>query len=314
MSSGYSTLANNGKHCVPYAVERIADSRGRTIYRHDLEESCKQVISPEIAHLVTAMLEKVVCCGTGTAANIGRPQAGKTGTHEEFTNAWFIGYVPQYSTAVWVGYPNEQRPMYGVEGFGEVFGGTIPALIWHDYMSKVVQGLPAQGFPAPPPPERGKVPRVVGLTKGHAVQALADANFTPMPKLVPSSAPAGTVIGQSPAAGTSLVLGSIVNVSVSNGQAPPPPAKEPASNVPPGQEKKQEQTTVKVPAVVGMSEAEATSALEAKGFQVSVTQVDVTDKRQEGIVLDQSPNGNTQAEEGSTVTITVGKFKKPGRG
>src|SRR5207253_951747 len=170
---------------------------------------------PDIAHLVTGMLERVVQAGTGTRANIGRPQAGKTGTNTLYRDAWFVGYVPQYATAVWIGYPQGEISMYNVEGFSTMFGGDIPAEIWHDFMSKIVSGLPADPFPPPPVQQRGTVPKVVGLTLVDAQKALQQANFTAIPQNVPSRQPNGTIVGQSPAAGAHAVLGSAVRLSVS---------------------------------------------------------------------------------------------------
>jgi penicillin-binding protein 1A len=90
----------------------------------------------------------VVEFGTGTRANIGRPVAGKTGTGENFQDAWFCGFVPQLVTCVWVGYPRGEIPMRGVEGFPHVFGGSIPAEIWHDFMVRAVARVPRSGFPS----------------------------------------------------------------------------------------------------------------------------------------------------------------------
>src|SRR5207253_1574848 len=87
--------------------------------------------------------------GTGVAANIGRPAAGKTGTAESFQDAWFCGYTPQLVTCVWVGYPKGEIPMHYVHGFADVFGGSIPAEIWHQFMAQAMASLPALGFPTP---------------------------------------------------------------------------------------------------------------------------------------------------------------------
>ena len=85
--------------------------------------------------------------GTGTAAWLsGRPVAGKTGTAARATDAWFCGYVPQLATCVWVGYPGAARPMRNVEGYPEVYGGTIPALIWHDFMAAATAEMPVEAF------------------------------------------------------------------------------------------------------------------------------------------------------------------------
>jgi penicillin-binding protein 1A len=87
--------------------------------------------------------------GTGTAAAISRPAAGKTGTAENFVDAWFCGYVPQLATCVWVGYPGGEIPLYNVEGVYQVFGGSLPAEIWHDFMGPAVANLPVENFPTP---------------------------------------------------------------------------------------------------------------------------------------------------------------------
>ena len=75
--------------------------------------------------------------------------AGKTGTAENFQDAWFCGYVPQLATCVWVGYPGGEIPLLNVEGVGSVAGGTLPAEIWHDFMGPAVENLPVIPFPTP---------------------------------------------------------------------------------------------------------------------------------------------------------------------
>jgi penicillin-binding protein 1A len=84
----------------------------------------------------------VVAGGTGTAAAIGRPVAGKTGTSENYGNAWFVGYTPQLSTAVWVGRPEGDTPMRNVHGIN-VTGGSFPARIFSRYMRAALAGVPA---------------------------------------------------------------------------------------------------------------------------------------------------------------------------
>ena len=174
-------------------------------------------MSPEIAHLVTAMLQGVVSGGTGTAAALGSwPVAGKTGTTQDYTNAWFVGYTRQVSTAVWVGFPGTPDSLSLYFG-GSVFGGTLAAPIWHDYMLRVMAGMPAESFPAPPAPQSGTVPDVVGQRSEHAQNVLAKANFTPLVEVVDSADPKGTVVAQTPAGGTSLQLGGLVTIQVSSG-------------------------------------------------------------------------------------------------
>ena len=99
------------------------------------------------------ILTGVVEGGTGTAAKIGRPAAGKTGTSEEYQNAWFVGYTPILSTAVWVGHKEGNIPLRGVRGVGSVAGGTWPARLWHDYMVEAMRGVPPTEFTQPAPIE-----------------------------------------------------------------------------------------------------------------------------------------------------------------
>jgi penicillin-binding protein 1A len=87
--------------------------------------------------------------GTGIGAAIGRPIAGKTGTAESYVDAWFCGYVPQLATCVWVGYPHREVSMNYVEGFAPVYGGTIPASIWHTFMGEALANVPVENFPIP---------------------------------------------------------------------------------------------------------------------------------------------------------------------
>jgi penicillin-binding protein 1A len=290
MATAYATLANDGMYCPYYAVDRIVGPGGKSVYQHDPASQCHQVMSRDIALRVTDMLKGVVDHGTGVRANIGRPQAGKTGTNEEFKDAWFCGYVPQLATAVWVGYPGVPRPMLGVEGWPEMFGGDVPAEEWHDVMSVLVRGMPPKDWPPPPPPPQGTVPDVVGKSQEEAIKILAKASFAPVVAgEIPSSLPVGTVASQSPGGGATVDLGSTVNLYVSNGQPP----------------------TARVPNVVGLPEQAARSVLSSNGFGVSITEVQVADPAQDGLVLQQAPSPGASVTVGSTVTLTVGRFTQP---
>jgi penicillin-binding protein 1A len=143
----YATLASGGIHHAPQAFQSIRGPRGNEIQP---KSTGRRVLNANVAAQVTGALQRVVTNGTGTAAALGsRPVAGKTGTAENFQDAWFCGYVPQLATCVWVGYPKGEIPLLNVEGVGEVFGGTLPAQIWQRYMSGAVGDLPAKPFPAP---------------------------------------------------------------------------------------------------------------------------------------------------------------------
>ncbi len=294
MASAYATLANDGIHCDAWAVRRIEFKVGKPdeklLYRH--EPRCEQVIDPEIAHLVTAMLQRVVCCGTGTAANIGRPVAGKTGTAQDYTNVYFAGYTPQVATAVWVGFPTGQVPMDTYYG-SSVFGGTVAAPIWQDFMARAMQGFPVEGFEAPPAPESGSIPNVVGMLLQEAEAVLVEANFTPIVEQVRSFEPVGTVLSQQPGGGTAR-LGTGVTLQVSNGKGEP----------------------VRVPRVTDLPEAKAIEVLAELRLFADVVYVPVEDRRLDGIVVDQEPNGDGTklVDPKSTVTIYVGSFESGDNG
>jgi len=143
----YATLASGGIHHDPQAFESIRGRNGKEI---PLKSTARRVLDANVAAQVTGALQGVVTGGTGTAAALGsRPVAGKTGTAENFQDAWFCGYVPQLATCVWVGYPKGEIPLLNVEGVGEVFGGTLPAEIWQRYMAAAVGNLPVKDFPTP---------------------------------------------------------------------------------------------------------------------------------------------------------------------
>ena len=169
------------------------------------------MIPQNTADLVTYALEGVVSHGTGTAAYFGRPAAGKTGTAEDFKDAWFCGYVPQLATCVWIGYPKAEISLYGIEGLSAVFGGSLPAQIWNRFMSEAVKKLPVQGFaypqftghtvtspysyipvaPAPPTTTDTRTTPHVPAPKHEAPAPTP----TPPPPLTPTPPPPTTTIG-----------------------------------------------------------------------------------------------------------------------
>ena len=134
LASAYATLAAGGIHCQPATITRITGPTGRVLF--DGRPSCRRVLDPQVAAAAVDILRGVVGPGgTGYRAAIGRPVAGKTGTTTSFADAWFTGFTPQLATSVWVGDPLRQTPMAGQFDGGPVYGGTFPALIFHDYMA-----------------------------------------------------------------------------------------------------------------------------------------------------------------------------------
>jgi penicillin-binding protein 1A len=148
MANAYATLASGGMRNKPKAIKRVVFPDGKS---EDLgKPERKRVLTDGQAYEVTQILEQNVLGGTGTAAQIGCPAAGKTGTTDEFNDAWFVGYTPHLSTAVWVGYPDAQVSMEATR-IGSVAGGTWPAMIWHDFMITAKEDN-CDDFPPPTEP------------------------------------------------------------------------------------------------------------------------------------------------------------------
>jgi penicillin-binding protein 1A len=238
MASAYGVLANKGVRCPAYSIARI-ESPDRKLYEH--RSNCARVIEPKIAATVTAMLRGVVTGGTGTAAALpGRPVAGKTGTAQDYKSAFFNGYTPQMATSVWVGFTPKPVPMRYQNGGRPVYGGTFPAMVFHDYMASALSGAPVEGFPAaPPPPKPPKpstttppgtppppttnpprtthadvlVPGVVGLPAGAARAVLRTTGLSAGLAYSGRGRP-GRVTAQSPGAGDRLPRGSYVTLVV----------------------------------------------------------------------------------------------------
>ena len=147
MTTAYATLANRGIRHDAQAVESVLTASGQVVPFAQTKPHA--ALSAEITDEVTYALEAVTQKGTGTGAAIGRPIAGKTGTAENYVDAWFCGYVPQLATCVWVGYPHREQSLNYVEGYAPVYGGTIPAAIWHDFMNGALAHTPVQNFVTP---------------------------------------------------------------------------------------------------------------------------------------------------------------------
>jgi len=142
MASAYATLAAAGARRAPYAIQRVVLPDGSVDRRAGWgPQPPQRVVSQGVAHHATQLLEQNVEQGTGTLAQIGRPAAGKTGTTDDHTDAWFVGYTPRLTTAVWVGYPTQTRRMLDVHGI-RVTGGSFPAGIWGRFAGAVEAPLP----------------------------------------------------------------------------------------------------------------------------------------------------------------------------
>jgi penicillin-binding protein 1A len=146
LTDAYATLAAGGIHRKPVSIEKVTFPNGR-VERPQAAQP-RRVLPEAVAYEVTRLLHDNITEGTGTAAYTGcAGQAGKTGTTDEYTDAWFSGYQPNLATAVWVGYPESNDvSMTSVHGI-TVFGGTFPAEIWHSLYSGA--GVPCEEFEKP---------------------------------------------------------------------------------------------------------------------------------------------------------------------
>ena len=219
MANAYATLAARGVACRPTGIIEIIGAAG--INEAVPDPRCHRALATSVADTATNVLTGVVTSGTGKAADIGRPVAGKTGTTQGYGSAWFIGYTPQLATAVWVGDPRGPSfPLLNVAGDARVFGGGLPARIW----SKVMVAAHTDVSPVSFPPVDlsftavgpTQVPELAGLSPERAVAVLAEvgllANLAPTTS--PPAVPIGVVTGSVPAAGTAVDPGAQVQLLV----------------------------------------------------------------------------------------------------
>jgi penicillin-binding protein 1A len=138
MTRAFASVANKGVAVTPYGIRRVVTADGRMLYSHDSDEQ-RVLVAPWVAAEMTDLLQSAVLSGTGRAAQIGRPVAGKTGTTSSNKDGWFIGFSSGLTTGVWMG-RDDARPVAGLQG------GTAPARAFHDFMSVAVANRPVEQF------------------------------------------------------------------------------------------------------------------------------------------------------------------------
>ncbi len=153
LTRAYAIIANGGRDVIPLSIRYIKDRDGKIVQNQEadvnklLEEKRNngtiQVIKPETSQIMISMMQGVVSSGTGMGASIGRPAAGKTGTTNNFKDAWFVGFTPQLTTSIWIGYDKMGLSL----GPGQA-GGAVAAPVWASYMKEAMKGVPVTGFPA----------------------------------------------------------------------------------------------------------------------------------------------------------------------
>ncbi len=195
MAAGAQTLANGGIHMRPYYIERIEGPDG-VLYQHT--DSGVQVLTPEANARTVNILEGVLVSGTARRTPLeGRVSAGKTGTQDNNTNAWMVGFTPELTTAVWVGHPDLYLPMNDIPefvaaGVDRVIGGTFPARIWKATMDGALAGTPATLFPTPPPNARASMRLYLPEAECPTVVTL------------PPTTPTATTVSPDPSASTTV--------------------------------------------------------------------------------------------------------------
>jgi penicillin-binding protein 1A len=148
MANSYATLAAGGIHSDPMAITKVVLPDGTVDKSAGWGKPKRQRVIPDwVAYEVTKILEQNMLGGTATGAYFGRIAAAKTGTTENHDDGWLCGYTPQLATAVWIGYPNAETPVY-VHGVA-IAGGNLPASIWHEFMAGALWNVPVLDFRPP---------------------------------------------------------------------------------------------------------------------------------------------------------------------
>jgi penicillin-binding protein 1A len=212
MASAFGVFADHGKRAAPTPVLQVFDRDGKLILDNThAADQTQPVVSDVVADNVTDVLRGVLTSGTAAGKGLGpQPAAGKTGTAEDAANAWFVGYTPTLSTAVWMGHlhcgAGAQCGMHNINGVREVTGGTIPASTWQHYMKRALDGVPVTDFNQPAPIQ----PPVATDTQRDARKG-----FNPGNRRSPSGVP-----GEGP---------YVYDVQAPNASAPPATATPPSS-------------------------------------------------------------------------------------
>ncbi|QXJ26804.1 transglycosylase domain-containing protein [Actinomadura graeca] len=233
LAAAYAAFGARGRYCAPIAITQVTVASGRKMKVPGAD--CRQAIDKGVADAVNYVLSGVLTKGTAKGLGLGRPAAGKTGTVDNFSAAWFAGYTPELAAAVWVGdprggyrYPMENLCMDG-RCYGAVFGATIPAPIWQQSMSGALSETSAGSFHRPPDhffsrgsgEDRVRVPDVRGMRLREAVVRLRGAGFKVRlgPPVKSDRYKKGTVAETSPAAG-SAEPGDTITLRPSSGPGP----------------------------------------------------------------------------------------------
>lgn len=236
MASAYSTFANRGVHLEPNVILEVTTADGRVLEPARTPARTK-VLEPAQADVVNFILQQVVRRGSGTRAAFGRPVAGKTGTTQDFGDAWFVGYTPKLTAAVWMGFPEgNDKKMANVRG-QEVRGGSFPAAVFKRFMQAVARSSPDSGsFPAVNafPGKVLQPPRHVILSTTTTTTAVTTTT-TPDPEEPSPSTPPSTA-GRKTTPTTTATTTTSAPAPTSTGVPPPAAIEGPGAGRPPSGE------------------------------------------------------------------------------
>lgn len=221
MAAAYATFAADGVYYKPYYIEEVLDRTGKVIFSS--HPKGEKVIEPRTARLVTQALRGVVSGGTGTRARFadGRQVAGKTGTTNKNRDVWFVGYVPQLATAVWMGSASGLESMTNVAGLSQVFGGTFPARIWQAFMGPAMEGTTKASFPTASAPGGKYLRLATDPTKEEVEARLAEEELMRQIEeglIPPPAAPGDPSL---PASTTTTTSTSVPSTSTTTTEVPP---------------------------------------------------------------------------------------------
>ena len=334
VSKIFSTIASGGIYHEPVCIIKITDSSDNVLFEYDPQNSplTKRVFEEPQAFLATQILQRVINEGTGKAAAIGRPAAGKTGTTSDLRDAWFAGYTPELTTIVWMGYQESNKPMEPINK-RNVTGGAFTAQIWGEFMKEALKGRPIVQFKTPENalseiqickdsgmlptywcPTESLIPRL--FVKGMAPTKYCNIhNKITVPELVGLSADEARQILQS------LFFNITESVEPNDEYAAdlifstdPPGGTiiEAVDNINPQITIfiSQGRQTVKMPNLIGQTKATAESMLAELGFSISNVIYDFSSQPAD-ILFNQDPAPDTDIDSAVSVTIYISKGINP---
>ena len=226
LASAYGVIANQGIRVESVTILKVVDRNGKVLEQHTPKE--RMVINEKVAFLLTDMMKGVIQYGTGTGASIGRPAAGKTGTTDEHKDAWFVGFTPDISTSVWIGFDSDGT----LQG---TTGGETPATIWRLFMTDITAKTPVKDFPRP----RGIISATVSTRDGGLLndpnnkESITDYFIEGTQPKQPSTAPPPVDPNAVPKTDTPIPGQSGKTTTPTQKTTPPPPGGSGATTKPP---------------------------------------------------------------------------------